>query len=61
MPHSYLSIITHKQFQVEEVQFQQYAKKTISEAKDRGAPLKLLVAAAKGGAGMLATITIVIF
>lgn len=39
--------------QVEETQFQQYAKKVISEAKERGAPLKPLISASKKGAGIV--------
>ena len=39
-------------FQVEEQQFQEYAKKVVSEAEARGAPVQPLRKAAKAGAGM---------
>lgn len=43
----------HGNLQVEEAQFHEYANETISGAKQRGAPLQPLKAAAKEGGGQL--------
>ena len=49
--HNVFRVLHDDIIQMEEVQFQQYAKRITSEAEERGAPLWPLIAAAREGAG----------